>query len=142
MQDITGAAIFADPTLAVSRSEERVRSFTLDTTLVLFFLAMEMGRVPLTWNVESVLSGITFLAFLVLPYFLPLKGEGTAFTRWLVGRILVATTGIMFGLVLGQAIGSLLPETFRFVPMSLLIVAAIICCNIQIYGIIRDRLAR
>jgi hypothetical protein len=35
-----------------------------------------------------------------------------------------------------------LPEGFRYVPMTLLIVAAIICCNVQIYGILKHRLAR
>ena len=142
MQNVTDATAFADSALAVPNSDERTRSFTLDTTFVLFFLAMEMGRATYAWNFESALSGITSAAFLVLPYFLPLAGEGIGFARWLFGRILVTVTGITFGMVLGQATGTLLPETFRFVPMSLLIVAAIICCNIQIYGILKNRLAR
>jgi len=142
MQNITDAAAFADSTIVVPKSEERSRSFTLDTTFVLFFLAMEMGMVTFAWNFESVLSAFTLAAFLVFPYFLSSTDETNGFVRWLTGRSFVASAGVMFGLVLGQATGKLLPETFRFVPMSLLIVAAIICCNIQIYGIMRDRLAR
>ena len=142
MQNITDAAIFADSAITDSRIEERARTFTLDTTLVLFFLAMEVAQTSFGLSVESVLSLVTLTAFLVLPYFLPLMGEKIGLVRWITGRILVAGMGVVFGLVLSQATGTLLPDTFRFVPMSLLIVAAIICCNVQIYGILKDRLAR
>ena len=140
MQNISDAAIFADSTLVVSKSEERTRSFTLDTTFVLFFLAMDLGQTSLGMDLGSFISGLTLLAFLVLPYFL-FSDRGASFARWLTGRGLVAVTGAMFGLILDQAVGTLLPETFRYVPMSLLIVAAIICCNIQIYAILKNRLA-
>lgn len=142
MQNITDAAIFADSALVVSGSKERARTFTLDTTFVLFFLAMEMAQTSFRLGIESTLSVVTLIAFVVLPYFLPLMGEKIEFARWITGRILVAGMGVVFGLVLSQATGTLLPDTFRFVPMSLLIVAAIICCNIQIYGILKNRLAR
>ena len=140
MQNISDAAIFADSALAVSKSEERTRSFTLDTTFVLFFLAMDLGQTSIGLDLGSFISGLTLLAFLVLPYFL-FSDRGASFARWLTGRGLVAVTGAMFGLILDQAVGTLLPETFRYVPMSLLIVAAIICCNIQIYAILKNRLA-
>lgn len=142
MQNISDAAVFADSTLAVSKSEERARPFTLDTTFVLFFLAMEMGRSGFGFDFESSLSAATLAAFVVLPYFLPFSGEGGSFGRWLAGRMFVAAAGTMCGFVLGQAAGTLLPEAFRFVPMTLLIVAAIICCNFQMYGILKVRLAR
>ena len=141
MQNISDAAIFADSTLAVSKSEERTRTFTLDTTFVLFFLAMDLGQTSVGLNLESAFSVLTLTAFLLLPYFLPF-GERVNVGRWLLGRAMVGVTGMMFGIVLGQAVGNLLPDAFRFVPMSLLIVAAIICCNIQIYGILKIRLAR
>ena len=140
MQNISDAAIFADSTLAVSKFEERTRSFTLDTTFVLFFLAMDLGQTSFGLDLGSLISGITLLSFLVLPYFLFSEGS-LGFARWLTGRGMVAVTGAMLGLVLNQAVGTLLPETFRYVPMSLLIVAAIICCNIQIYAILKNRLA-
>ena len=140
MQNISDAAIFADPALAVSKSEARTRPFTLDTTFVLFFLAMDIGQTSIGLNLEFTFSMMTLAAFLVLPYFLPF-GERRNFGRWLMGRIAVAATGIIFGMILAQAVGNLLPESFRYVPMSLLIVAAIICCNVQIYGILKLRLA-
>jgi len=146
MQNISNAAMFADPTLTVSESDsasdEKARAFTMDTTFVLFFLAMELGQGMIGWDLTSVLSLVTLAAFLTLPYFLPFSGGNSTFGRWVAGRFVVALTGAGLGLMFGQAIGVLLPEAFRFVPMTLLIVAAIICCNVQIYGILKNRLAR
>lgn len=144
MQNISSSAMFADPTLAIpvacGSEGESTRQFTLDTTFVLFFLAMDIGSTALSWTFG--LSLLTLLAFIVLPYFLPYGGDNERFGRWLTGRIIVAAAGTTFGLMLGQAVGTVLPDVFRFVPMTLLIVAAIVCCNIQIYGIVKNRLAR
>ncbi len=145
MQNISTRAMFAEPTLLVSANEatnEATSQFTLDTTFVLFFLAMDLGLVNLTTSVASLLQLATLIVFLVVPYFFPFTGDQKGFSRWLTGRIVVAAVGITFGLMLGQAIGTVLPDTFRYVPMTLLIVAAVICCNVQIYGILKHRLAR
>ena len=142
MQNISDTAIFADSALAFPKSENRVGSFTLDTSLVLFFLAMEIARSPVRANLETGISVLTLAAFVVLPYLLPFTKEAGGFLRWITGRVLITISGVMFGLVFSQATGTLLSEAFRFVPMTLLIVAAIICCNIQIYGILKIRLAR
>ncbi|MDI1243466.1 MAG: hypothetical protein PSX80_16250 [bacterium] len=145
MQNISTRAMFAEPTLLIAASEKSNESaipFTLDTTFVLFFLAMDLGLVSLTMSVATVLQVATLVVFLVVPYFLPFTGDHQDFSRWLVGRIVVGAVGITFGLMLGQAIGTVLPDAVRFVPMTLLIVAAIICCNVQIYGILKHRLAR
>jgi hypothetical protein len=141
MQNINNAAIFADSDRSVFKSEARARPFTLDTSFVLFFLAMDMGVAKSGLGLDTVVSGLTLAAFMVLPFFLPFTREKGNFARWLIGRVMIAAAGIMFGSALGQVTGNLLPEAFRFVPMSLLIVAAIICCNIQIYGILKLRLA-
>ena len=142
MQNISSSAMFAEPTLGipVSREADDSRPFTLDTTFVLFFLSMDVGSSALTWSLA--LSLLTLTAFLVLPYFLPFSGDNERFSKWLTGRIIVAAAGMTFGLMLGQAVGTVLPEVFRYVPMTLLIVAAIICCNVQVYGILKNRLAR
>jgi hypothetical protein len=146
MESISTRAMFAEPSLVVARSQESAQDnatqFTLDTTFVLFFLAMDLGLVSLSVNVSTLLQLFTLLVFLVVPYFLPFTGEQRSFSNWLIGRIVVGGAGVMFGLMLGQAIGTVLPDAFRFVPMTLLIVAAIICCNVQIYGILKHRLAR
>lgn len=143
MQSISSSAVFAEPTLTIPvqrREEASTRAFTLDTTFVLFFLAMDIGASVMSWSFG--LSLLTLVAFIVLPYFLPFSGDQARFGKWLTGRIIVAAMGGTFGLMLGQAVGTVLPEVFRFVPMTLLIVAAIICCNVQIYGILKHRLAR
>lgn len=146
MQNISTTAMFADPSLVIAKTEdselESSNHFTLDTTFVLFFLAMDLGLVSLSMSVSTLLQVFTLLVFLVVPYFLPFTGEQRGFSNWLIGRILVGGAGVMFGLMLGQAVGTVLPDAFRFVPMTLLIVAAIICCNVQIYGILKHRLAR
>lgn len=145
MQNISTRAMFAEPTLIVASSEsenETTSQFTLDTTFVLFFLAMDLGQASLTMSFATALQLVTLVVFLVVPYFLPFTGDQQGFSRWLVGRIVVGAVGVTFGLMLGQAIGTVLPDAFRFVPMTLLIVAAIICCNVQIYGILKHRLAR
>ena len=142
MQSSSASAVCAEPTLTipVQREEESTRAFTLDTTFVLFFLAMDIGSSGMSWSFG--LSLLTLVAFIVLPYYLPFSGDQERFGKWLTGRIIVAAMGATFGLMLGQAVGTVLPDVFRFVPMTLLIVAAIICCNVQIYGILKYRLAR
>ena len=145
MQNISTRAMFAEPTLLVSEKRsvnETAGQFTLDTTLVLFFLAMDLGLVGLNVGFATALQVMTVLGFLILPYFLPFTDDQHGFSRWLIGRIVVGAIGLTFGLMLGQAVGTVLPDAFRFVPMTLLIVAAIICCNVQIYGILKNRLAR
>ena len=145
MQNISTRAMFAEPTLRVSgkaSANETAGQFTLDTTFVLFFLAMDLGQVSSTRSLATALQMITLVVFLVVPYFLPFTGDQQGFSKWIGGRIVVGAVGITFGLMLGQAIGTVLPDAFRFVPMTLLIVAAIICCNVQIYGILKYRLAR
>jgi hypothetical protein len=145
MQNISTRAMFAEPTLLVSEkasAKETVGQFTLDTTFVLFFLAMDLGQVSLTMSLATILQLVTLVIFLVVPYFLPFTGDQQGFAKWLIGRIVVGAVGLTFGMMLGQAIGTVLPDAFRFIPMTLLIVAAIICCNVQIYGILKHRLAR
>jgi hypothetical protein len=145
MQNISTRAMFAEPTLLVSEERavnETAGHFMLDTTFVLFFLAMDLGLVGLNVGFATALQAMTVLAFLILPYFLPFTGDQQGFSRWLIGRIVVGAVGLTFGLMLGQAVGTVLPDAFRFVPMTLLIVAAIVCCNVQLYGILKHRLAR
>jgi hypothetical protein len=144
MQNISTRAMFVEPTLLVAANDpanEISSQFTLDTTFVLFFLAMDLGQASFTFSLATLLQLVTLVVFLVVPYFLPFTGDQQGFSRWLVGRIVVGAVGVTFGLMLGQAIGTVLPDAFRFVPMTLLIVAAIICCNVQIYGILKHRLA-
>lgn len=143
MQNISNAAVLADSSLISTNVELRTdRLQNVDTTFVLFFLALDMGQGWLNLGLDGVLASMTLGAFIVLPYVLPFGGEKPAFGDWVMGRTVVAATGVTLGLMLNQSIGVLLPEAVRFVPMSLLIVAAIICCYVRIYGIMKDRLTR
>lgn len=116
--------------------------FALDTTFVLFFLAMDFGQAWFTFGIDGLLAAITLIAFVILPYFLPFSEERPEFVRWIFGRFILTAFGITMGLVLKQAVGVLLPEWLRFMPMTLLIVSTIFSLYFQLYAILRVRLAR
>ncbi len=117
------------------------KGFAIDTTFVLFFLAVELGRSFSFQALDSVLTAITLLALLVLPYFLP-SDEKPGFAGWLLGRAFIAAFAISLGVMFRQTLGVVLPETFRFLPMTLLIATAMISCYIQFYGFLKFRLAK
>lgn len=143
MQDISNSAVFAGASLMSDKAEENSqRAFTLDTTFVLFFLALDLGNSWLNFGLDGFLAGLTLAVFAVVPYFLFDSETAPDFRQWLTGRVLVAAAGVSFGLMLRQSVGILLPDAARYLPMTLLIVAAIICCNVQIYAILKNRLAR
>lgn len=117
------------------------RGFAADTTFVLFFLALDLGGGIDGIGVGTVLSVLTIGAFVVLPYVLPFSAEKPEFTGWAVGRLFIAAIGVISGLGIQAASGTVFPEFVRFVPMFLLIVSGIFCAATQIRGIIRVRLA-
>jgi hypothetical protein len=126
---------------SVQAGIEDTKGFAVDTTFVLFFLAVELGQ---TFNVgafDSLLLTITLLMVLVLPYFLP-SDEKSGLANWLFGRSLIAVFALSLGVMFKQTLGVVLPETFRFLPMTLLIVTAMISCYLQFYGFFKLRLAK
>lgn len=114
----------------------------IDTTFVLFFLALEYGRGVSMFSIDGALMGTTMLMVLVLPYFLPSRYEKPLFTNWVAGRTAIAIFGMLLGLVFRQSLGTVLPESLRFMPMMFLILAAIISCYVQFYGLMKLRLAK
>jgi hypothetical protein len=118
------------------------KRFSIDTTFVLFFLALDFGQSALSSGVEAIFSGLTLGMLLVLPYFLPSESEKPEFLGWLLGRSLISVFAVGLGLMYQQALGVVLPDMFRFLPMTLLIVTAMLSCYLQFYAIIRFRLAR
>ena len=114
----------------------------VDTTLVLFFLALEYGRAVQMFSVDGLLMGITMLMVLTLPYFLPSRYEKSPFAAWMIGRGTIALCGILLGFAFKQSLGVVLPESMRFVPMTFLILAAMVSCYIQFYGLMKLRLAK
>jgi hypothetical protein len=118
------------------------RRFALDTTFVLFFLGLEFGRTLGSVSFDAVLMFATISMVAVLPYYLPSDAERPAFSKWLMGRSVITILATGLGSVLSQAYGTLLPESFRFMPLTLLIVAAMTSCFVQFYGLMRLRLAK
>jgi hypothetical protein len=118
------------------------RRFSIDTTFVLFFLAIDFGQSVRFFGVDTLFSALTLGMLLTLPYFLPTDSEKPDFTGWLLGRSLIAGFAILLGLVYHQTLGVVLPDVLRFLPLTLLIVTAMLSCYLQFYAMIRFRLAR
>ncbi len=118
------------------------RRFAIDTTFVLFFLALDLGMSFTSAGIDSILSVVTVAAFVVLPYFLPENGEKPEFAVWAAGRTLIALFGTALGFAFRQGIGSALPEVFIYLPMTLLIASAMASCSIQFFSVFRLRLAK
>ncbi len=115
--------------------------FAVETTFVLFFLAVEFGRSFGGFTLDGAVLALTLLMLVVLPYFLPADDSQT-FGNWLLGRSLIAAFAFLLGVMFKQSLGVYLPETFRFLPMSLLIVTAMLSCYIQFYGFLKLRVAK
>ena len=117
------------------------KSFGFDTSFVLFFLAVEFGRTVFSLSFDNVFLFLTLLMVAVLPYFL-LSDEKPTFGNWLLGRSLIVGLAILLGAMFKQSLGVVLPETFRFLPMTLLIATAMLSCYVQFYGFFKLRLAK
>jgi len=117
------------------------RGFVIDTTFVLFFLAIEFGQNFGIFTFDTVLLLITLLMLLVLPYYLT-ADEKPNFGRWFLGRTFIVAFAVLLGFMFKQTLGVVLPETFRFLPMTLLILTAMLSCYLQFYGFFKLRLAR
>lgn len=118
------------------------RRFAVDTSFVLFFLALDTGQSGISLGFDLSLSVLTLSALVVLPYFLPSPGEKPEFQRWVMGRTAIAIFGLILGAIFHQALGVVFPELFRFFPMTLLILTAAVSCCLQFCAMIRFRLAR
>ncbi len=116
--------------------------FSVDTTFVLFFLAVDFGQSAASFGLDSLLSLITLGMLLVLPYFLPSVHEKPEFGTWVAGRAVIAAFAIALGAMFQRSVGLALPEAFRFLPMTFVILTAMLSCYLQFCAIIRFRLAR
>ena len=117
------------------------RGFVIDTTFVLFFLAIEFGQSFGIFTFDTGLLLITLLMLLVLPYYLT-ADEKPNFGRWFLGRAFIVAFAVLLGFMFKQTLGVVLPETFRFLPMTLLIITAMLSCYLQFYGFFKLRSAR
>ncbi len=114
----------------------------IDTAFVLFFLSIEYGRSASLYSIDSMLIAITMAMLAVLPYFLPSRFEKPTFGNWLVGRTALALFAVVLGIFFKQSIGVTLPVSMRFMPMTFLILASMVSCYVQFYGLMRLRLAK
>lgn len=117
------------------------KSTIIDTTFVLFFLALEFGRTFSALTFDNVFLFVTLLTLAALPYFL-LSGAKPQFSGWFFGRILIAAFGMLLGMMFQKSVGVVLPETFKFLPMTFLIITAMLSCYVQFYGFLKLRLAK
>jgi len=128
----------------VGEAKAAVRSdnaFAVDTTFVLFFLALEFGQSVTGISIDSVLMMVTLLAIAIAPYFLAIDNKPN-FKLWFVGRSAIAFFAMMLGWMFKQSYGVVLPDMFRFLPMTLLIVTAMLSSYIQFYGFLKLRFVK
>jgi hypothetical protein len=116
--------------------------YGLDTGLVLFFLAMEFGRGVQIFSMDGALMSTTMAMLVVLPYYLPTYIDCPSFTHWMVVRSAVSVIGITIGFGLRQTVSAAVPDTASFLPMTFLILAGMVSCYIQFYGLMKLRLAK
>ncbi len=127
------------------RSENGARGFGMfgaDTAAVLFFLALEYGRAVRIFSIDGILMAITMAMVLVLPYFLPSNWNAPAFGTWMVARTSIVLVGLVFGAVFNYSLGTVLPSSLKSIPMTFLILAGMVSCYIQFYGLMKLRLAK
>jgi len=117
------------------------QGFAIDTSFVLFFLAVEFGRTIFSLSFDNIFLFVTLLIVAVLPYFLLPSGKPN-FGSWILSRSLITGLAILLGVMFKQSLGVVLPETFRFLPLTLLIVTAMLSCYIQFYGFLKLRMAK
>jgi hypothetical protein len=118
------------------------KHFAIDTTFVLFFLAVDTGQTILRPDLGTFLAGVTLLMLVTLPYFLYERSIKPAFAPWAATRAAIACFAVLLGIAYGSAAGNILPAGFESVPFTLLIVAAMISCYMQFYDIIKVRIGR
>lgn len=125
-----------------TRATAENRSFAIDTTFVLFFLAVELGQSESFFALDTALVAVTLGMVMALPYFVNADDEKPAFGDWLLGRAVITVFAVVLGVMFRQALGTVLPETLHFLPMTLLIVTAMVSCYVQFYSFLKVRLAK
>ncbi|NNE97516.1 MAG: hypothetical protein HKN25_00710 [Pyrinomonadaceae bacterium] len=120
---------------------ETKSSYVVDTSFVLFFLAVDFGQNLGSFAFDTIFLGITLIAVAALPYLLS-TDEKTGFGRWMIGRGVIVGFALFSGVIFKQSLGVVLPETFSFLPMTLLIITAMVMCYIQFYSFFNLRLSK
>jgi len=110
---------------------------SLDTSILLFFLTAELARSATFFGLDTLLLTIAALFVLVLPYLLIEVNGIPAFGKWLRPRLVFAGLGMGAGVLFRTA-----PESIGHLPMTFLILSAVVCSYIHIYGLLKLRLVK
>jgi hypothetical protein len=113
----------------------------MDTIVVLFFLALEIGRSVQLFSVDGMLMSTTLMMVLALPYFLPSRVERPSMTNWLAVRGTIAIAALMLGVVYGRGVVAA-PAAYQTIPMTFLILTSMVSAYVQFYGLMRLRPAK
>jgi hypothetical protein len=112
-----------------------------DTLIISFLLGVETGRSFPALGFETALMGVTMLMIIVLPYFLVQESRRPQLAHWLAFRSFVAMLGVATGAILQSSPANSI-DLLRSMPMTLLLLAALISFVLQFYGLMRLRLAK
>jgi hypothetical protein len=117
------------------KASPRANNNTVDTTYVMFFLALELGNSLNLLQLDSFVMAITLLSVLVLPFWL--NNEIGKFSDWLLFRSLISLAAFTFGVVFRESLGTFIPEVYGFLPMTLLIITSILSVYFQFYSFLK-----
>lgn len=124
-----------------SAQAETKPNYVIDTTFVLFFLAVDLGQNLSNMALDTVFVAITLIAVAAAPYLL-ISDERVGFGKWIAGRGAIVGFALFLGVMFKQSLGVVLPETFSFLPMTFLIITAMVMCYIQFYSFFNLRLSK
>lgn len=113
----------------------------VDTSFVLFFLAVDVGRNFGNIGFDTLLLAVALIAVAVFPYFL-MTVEEISIGKWLSGRASIVGFALVLGVLFNQSVGVVFPEAFSFLPFTFLILTAMVSCYIQFYKFFKFRVAK
>jgi hypothetical protein len=113
---------------------------TIDTSYVLFFLAMEFGNGLNGFSLDNIVLGTTLVSVLVLPFWL--NRERTNITEWILVRGIIAILAIGLGVIFRQNLGTLIPEIYGYLPMTFLIISGMLSVYFQFYSFLKLRIVK
>ena len=125
-----------------NKSDVHEGPVSIDTTFVMFFLALDLGQSVAHAGLDTIFSAVTLAMVVVLPYFMRAKEFRPDLGKWLVQRLTITLFAAFLGVIFHQALGPVFPESFRYLPLTLLLIAAVVGTYVQFAHVYRFRLAK
>lgn len=110
-----------------------------DTSFILFFLAMDIGRNPFSF--ESLFMVPVLAIVLVAPFLITASGDQSLLS-WIGGRAAIGFAGIIAGAAFSVFLGTLIPESFAVLPFALVVVASLVTVLFSFASLLGFRLVR